>query len=63
MPIAQFAFNNSAFITGISSFYANYGKYPNISRDPRGLKSIAEKVNISIDRLKELYTLLQLDLK
>ena len=61
--MAQFAFNNSAAVTGISPFYTNYGKHPNISRDLRGIKPIAEKANVSIDRLKELYTLLQSELE
>ena len=61
--MAQFVFNNNASITGISPFYTNYGKYPNISRDSQGLRPIVEKVKISIDRLKELYTLLQSELE
>ena len=61
--MAQFVFNNSASVTGISPFYANYGKYPNISRNPNWLKPIAEKANISVNRLKELYTLLQAELE
>ena len=61
--MAQFAFNNSAAVTGISLFYANYKKHPSISRDPRGIKFIAEKVNISVEELKKLYTLLQSELE
>ena len=44
-------------------FYVNYRKYLNISRDLRGLKSIIKKVNISVDKLKELYILLQSELE
>ena len=61
--MAQFAFNNNAAVMGISPFYANYGKHPNISRNPKGIKSITEKANISMERLKELYTLLQSELE
>ena len=61
--MAHFIFNNSVIVTGISPFYANYGKYPNISRDPRGIRSIAEKVNVLVEKLKELYTLLQSELE
>ena len=56
--MTQFAFNNSTSVMGISLFYTNYDKHPNITRDPRGLRPIAEKVKVLIDRLKELYTLL-----
>jgi hypothetical protein len=33
LPIAQFAFNNSIAVTGISPFYANYGVHPKISSE------------------------------
>ena len=56
--MAQFVFSNNTAIIGISPFYANYGKHPNISRDLRRTKPIAEKANISMERLKELYILL-----
>ena len=49
--MAQFAFNNSVLITGISPFYINYGKHPNISRDPRGVKLIADKANVAVECL------------
>ena len=61
--MAQFVFNNSASVIGISPFYANYRKYPNISKDLQGLRPIIKRANISIDRLKELYTLLQSELE
>ena len=41
--MAQFAFNNSVAIIGISPFYANYGKYPSIEKELMGVKPIAEK--------------------
>ena len=61
--MAQFAFNNNTSVAGISPFYVNYRKYPNISRDPRRIKPIAEKANISINKLTELYTPLQSELE
>ena len=61
--MAQFIFNNSASVIGISPFYTNYRKHPNISKDLRGIKLIAEKANVLIKRLKELYTLLQSELE
>ena len=59
LPIAQFAYNNSTTPTGISPFYANYRKHPNISRDPRGLKPIADKAKITVSELHKLHKLLQ----
>ena len=61
--MAQFAFNNSASVIRISLFYANYRKHPNISKDLRELRPIVKRANISIDRLKELYTLFQSELE
>ena len=51
LPIAQFAYNNSTAVTNISPFYANYGKHPNIDKDPRGIKPVAEKARISVKKL------------
>ena len=53
--MAQFMFNNSTSVTRISLFYVNFGKHPNIIKEPKGLKLITKKANISIDRMKELY--------
>ena len=61
--MAQFAFNNSASVTGISPFYANYGKHLNVDMEPRGLRPMSKKVNVSIQRLKELQVLLKEDLE
>ena len=63
LPMAQFAFNNSASVTGISPFYANFGKHPNIIKEPKGLKPIAEKANVSINRMKELHDMMQHELE
>ena len=57
--MAQFVFNNSVLVTRISPFYANFGKHPNMMKEPKGLKLIAEKANISIDRMKELHNKMQ----
>ena len=57
--MAQFTFNNSASVTRISLFYVNFGKYPNMMKELKGLKLIAKKVNISINRMKELYDIIQ----
>ena len=61
--MAQFAFNNSASVTRISPFYANFGKHPNIIKEPKGLKPIAEKANVSINRMKELHDMMQHELE
>ena len=63
LPMAQFAFNNSAAVTGVSPFYANYGKHPNIDRDPRGIRPMAEKANTTVHRMKELHKMLQKELE
>jgi hypothetical protein len=62
LPMAQFAFNNNASATGISPFYANYGRHPNIDRDPKGLRPIAEKAQIAVEKLQELHKNLQEEL-
>ena len=61
--MAQFAFNNSVAITGISPFYANYRKHPSIKKEPIDIKPIAEKAQISVQRLKELQSILKEDLE
>ncbi|SLM35926.1 gag-pol polyprotein [Lasallia pustulata] len=63
LPTAQFAFNNAPGPTGISPFYANYGKHPEISRDPRSLKPVAEKAQVSVEHIKTMHALLADDLK
>jgi len=63
LPLAQFAFNNSASVTGISPFYANYGYHPNISRDPQGVKPIAERAKVSVDKLRKLHEALTEELQ
>ena len=61
--MAQFVFNNSTLVTRISLFYANFGKYPNIIKELKRLKPIAEKANVSINRMKELHNMIQHELE
>ena len=63
LPITQFTFNNSVAITGISPFFANYGKYPSIEKTPKGVKPLLEKVYVSIQRIQELHRTLKEDLE
>jgi transposase InsO family protein len=59
LPTAQFAYNNSAASTGISPFFANYGKHPKTDRNPKGVKPVADKAQITTTRMTELHELLQ----
>jgi hypothetical protein len=59
LPIAQFAFNNNKSVTGISPFYANYGRHPELSRESIGLKPIAQKAQVETDKIQELHFLLK----
>ena len=59
LPMAQFTFNNSTSVTRISPFYTNFGKYPNIIKEPKRLKPIVEKANVSVNRMKELHNMMQ----
>ena len=63
LPIAQFAFNNSAAMTGISPFFANYGKHPSIEKTPKGVKPLSEKAHVSIQKIQELHKALKEDLE
>ena len=42
LPLAQFAFNNSKCVTGISPFYANYGFHPRSQGLVKGLRPITQ---------------------
>ena len=53
--MTQFVFNNSTLVARISLFYVNFSRYLNIIKELRGQKLIIEKVNIAINRMKELY--------
>ena len=61
--MAQFAFNNSVAIIGISPFFANYGKHPSTKKTPKGIKPLSEKAYISIQRIQELQKALKEDLE
>ena len=63
LPLTQFTFNNYASVTSISLFYINYGRHPNITQDPRGMKPIAEKANVTVQHLQELHKTLQQELQ
>ena len=63
LPIAQFAFNNSSTVTGISPFYANYGRHPEFDKDPRGKRPVAERAQVSIDKIQQLQKMLQSELQ
>ena len=59
LPTAQFAYNNSAAQTGISPFFANYGKHPKLDKEPRGLQPVADKAQLTTSRMTELHEALQ----
>ena len=61
--MAQFAFNNSIAVIGISPFFANYGKHPNIEKILRGVKPLLERVYVLVQRIQELYRALKEDLE
>ena len=61
--MAQFAFNNSVAVTGILPFFVNYEKHLGISKASKGLKSLSEKANILVERIKELQKMLKEDLE
>ena len=61
--MAQFAFNNSAAMTGISPFFANYGKHPSIEKTPKEVKPLSEKAHVSIQKIQELHKALKEDLE
>ena len=61
--MAQFVFNNSVSVVGISLFYTNFGKYPNMMKELKGLKLIAKRANISVSKMKELHNRMQQELE
>lgn len=63
LPTAQFAYNNAPGPTGISPFYANYGKHPRIDRENRELRPIAEKAQIKVEEIKSLHEMLKEELQ
>ena len=63
LPIAQFAYNNSTAVTGISPYYANYGRHPSIDKDARGMKPLAGKARISVEKLRSLHDMMKDELK
>jgi hypothetical protein len=63
LPMAQFSFNNTTSRLGLSPFYANHGYHPNLDRQKRGLVPIAEKANITVEKLKKLHQMMQSELQ
>ena len=61
--MAQFTFNNSVAMTGISPFFTNYGKHPSIEKTPKGVKPLSEKAYVSIQKIQELHKALKEDLE
>jgi transposase InsO family protein len=59
LPIAEFAYNNSASITGISPFFANYGRHPRFDMDIRGMKPVAERAQIRTNEMKKVHEIMK----
>ena len=55
LPVAEFSFNNSTSVTGISPFYANYGRHPRFDQDVRGIKPVAQRAQIKTNQIKQLH--------
>ena len=56
LPMAQLALNNQiSATTGVSPFYANFGKHPNLFMEPRLQHPNADKAMITSDALKKLH--------
>ena len=62
LPLAQFAFNNSDCVTGVSPFYANYGFHPKAYGTAKGLKPIAQKASVAVEQLTALHDQLSKEL-
>ena len=64
LPTAQFAYNSSrSSTTGMSPFKANYGYEPEVARDARNLKTLAEKAKMDVDKLQLLHQELSMDIR
>src|SRR5450755_1833329 len=64
LPTAQLAYNStSTSTTGISPFFANYGYNPSASLKAKGMVKVAEKVKITVEKLKDLHQELTRDIK
>jgi hypothetical protein len=61
---AQLAYNStSTSTTGISPFFANYEYNPSASFKARGMVKVAEKVKITVEKLKNLHRELTRDIE
>ena len=63
LPLAQLAVNNRKTSTGISPFYANHGIHPDLQRNARGLKPIAEKARREITEITKLHQAISEDME
>jgi len=64
LPMAQFTYNNKkSATTGVSPFYANYGRELEFSREPKNLVRIAETARLQVEELKHLHQELSKDLE
>ena len=61
--MAQFTYNSSPAITGISPFYVNYGLEPDAFRQPRNIEHLAQRVSMSVDLMKNLHEELLQDIE
>jgi transposase InsO family protein len=56
LPMAQLALNQQiSATTGVTPFYANFGKHPNLFMEPKLQHPNADKALITSDQLKELH--------
>ena len=64
LPTAQFAYNSArSGTTGSTPFAALYGYEPEITREARSIKTIAEKARTSVAELRKLHTELAADIR
>ncbi|GAM88161.1 hypothetical protein ANO11243_061920 [Dothideomycetidae sp. 11243] len=63
LPLAQLAVNNRKTPTGTSPFYANHGMHPDLQRQVRGIKPIAEKAKQKIEEITKLHQKLTEDME
>ncbi|KAL1960957.1 hypothetical protein VTO42DRAFT_4845 [Malbranchea cinnamomea] len=63
-PLAQIAYNSSKnTTTGVTPFFANYGREPEIERSPLEVTHRSHEGQISAQRLKDVHCLLRLDIE
>ncbi len=63
LPIAQFVYNNSKHsITGVTPFYANYGKHPESQKLPFDTQRWSQNASLNAEQLKSLHQQMKEDL-